>query len=250
MELQRYWSIVQRRIWLIALVIVVVCGVAGLYASRMTKPEYQATVQLMVNSNDTSGKPQTEPNSEAISSSILLIKTYKQIMTTPRILNKVVEQYPDLHTTAGELGAKLSVASASETQLMSVTVTDSSYVRAAKLANAVSATFQTEIRALMKLDNVSVLNWADPAEKHGSISSSPTKIVAIAFILSLMIGVGLAFLLDRMDDSVKTDRDVARLGLSLLADVPRMRRRDLGDRVDLQKPTSAPGRKSHVTLDA
>lgn len=251
MELQRYWSVVRKRLWLIALIVIVSCTAVGYYTSHFVRPEYQASAKLMVYSNGALNKPEAEPDAAAINSSIQLIKTYKQLILTPRILKKVAEKYPELHTTAGELGSKISVASVTETQIMTVSATDASYARAAKMANAVSVVFQQEVRTLLNLNNVSVLNWADPSEQRAPVSSGPAKNVAIVFVLTLMIGVGVAFLLERLDDSVKTDGDVrTRLNMPLLADIPRMRRRDLIGTDDREKPVNTAGRDAHVTLDA
>ncbi|MFC5703862.1 YveK family protein [Cohnella faecalis] len=249
MELQRYWSVVRKRLWLIALIAIVSCTAVGYYTSHYVRPVYQATTKLMVYPNETSDK--TVPDAGAINSSILLIKTFKQLIMTPRILDKVVADYPDLHTTKGELGAKIGITSVSETQIMTVVAADASYERAAKLANAVSKVFQQEVRTLMRLDNVSVLSWADPSDRRETASSGTTKNVMIAFVLSLMIGTGIAFLLDHIDDSVKAEHDVrVRLGMSLLADVPKIRRRDLAGPDDRDKTAYRARREKNVTLDA
>jgi len=238
------------------LVVIIGCAAAGLYASHQMQPEYQSSARLIVYPAAPSDKQGTAPDANAITSSIMLIKTYKQILMTPRVLDKVAEQYPDLKTTGDELGAKVSVSTVAETQIMTVSATDASYARAARMANAVTVVFQKEIRSLMHVDNVSVLDWADPSKQQAPASSGTGKIIAIAFVLTAMIGTGLAFLLDRLDDSVRSQRDVRdALGLPLLADIPRIKRRDIRSAGDLGKPMNAPGmkttgRKSHVTLDA
>lgn len=75
--------------------------------------------------------------------------------------------------------------------------------------------------------------------------------MAIAFVLSILIGIALAFLLDHMDDSVKTEQEVrAKLGLPLLADVPRIRNRDLIGPDDSERTTMGARGKPNVTMDA
>lgn len=69
--------------------------------------------------------------------------------------------------------------------------------------------------------------------------------IIVAFLLSLAAGIGLAFLLDYLDDSIKTSDDVGRhLGLPTLALIPHHaqseRRKLIGGKSNLPaKPTSA-----------
>ncbi|MBB6671477.1 YveK family protein [Cohnella nanjingensis] len=251
MEIQRYWSVVRKRLWLIALITIVGCTAVGYYTSQNVRPNYQAAAKLMVFQSEAPGKTTSAPDAGAITSNILLIKTFKQLILTPRILDKVAAAYPDLHTTASELAAKVGISSVSETQIMTVVATDGSYPRAAKMANAVSKVFQAEIRTLLNLNNVIVLNWADPEANRAPSSPNPVKNVAIVFVLSLLIGTALAFLLEHMDDSVKTEQEVrAKLGLPLLADIPRIASRDLNEPDDTERTTMGARGKPNVTMDA
>lgn len=67
-------------------------------------------------------------------------------------------------------------------------------------------------------DNIKV-----PAEASGAVQVGPqrTRNILLAFMLSIVAGIGLAFLMDYLDDSVKTSDDISRhLGLPTLALIP------------------------------
>ncbi len=67
-------------------------------------------------------------------------------------------------------------------------------------------------------DNIKV-----PAEASGAVAVGPQRFrnIMLAFMLSLVAGIGLAFLMDYLDDSVKTSDDISRhLGLPTLALIP------------------------------
>jgi hypothetical protein len=70
-----------------------------------------------------------------------------------------------------------------------------------------------------KPDNLMISNKAD---KPGApIGPNRNRNILIAFLLSLAAGIGLAFLLDYLDDSVRTSDDIGRyLGLPTLALIP------------------------------
>ncbi|CAM3557383.1 YveK family protein [Marinicrinis lubricantis] len=248
MEIKQYWNIIRKRLWMIVLLIIVSCTASAVYSIAVIEPQYQASTKLIVNpSNQTvSGNV----DMQSISTSIQLIKTYKEIIRTPRIMDEVVEQYPELEATTSELISKVSVNSVNETQVMSVMVVDDSYERAAQIANAVSKVFQSEIPLLLKVDNVNILNEADPQSSAAPISPNTRLNIAISFVLSVMIGLGLTFLLEYLDDTVKTEKEVSEwLGVPALAVIPRVKSKDMTDSKSVPASKRIRSEKN-VTLDA
>lgn len=236
MELKQYWNIVKKRLWLVVLLIVTVCLAAGAYSFYLAQPTYQASTKLIVNQTRDSAQSGTPVDMNSINSNIQLVKTYKEIIKTPRIMDKVVERFPELNATSGELMNKINVSSVNDTQVMSLSAVDYSYERAAHIVNAVSIVFQEEIPLLFTIDNVSLLNEADPTRTPAPISPNPVMNMTVAFLLSLLLGVGGAFLLEYLDDSLKTEEDIAAvLQLPTLAAIPQMQNRDLLE----SKPKSA-----------
>jgi len=77
---------------------------------------------------------------------------------------------------------------------------------------------QTLAIANTEPDNIKVADEAGAAAKVGP---QRARNITIAFLLSLVAGIGLAFLMDYLDDSVKTSDDISRhLGLPTLALIP------------------------------
>ncbi|MDQ6785707.1 MAG: polysaccharide biosynthesis tyrosine autokinase [Acidobacteriota bacterium] len=70
-----------------------------------------------------------------------------------------------------------------------------------------------------KPDNLTISNRAQ--KPGGPIGPNRSRNILIAFLISLSAGIGLAFLLDYLDDSVRTSDDIGRyLGLPTLALIP------------------------------
>jgi polysaccharide biosynthesis transport protein len=70
--------------------------------------------------------------------------------------------------------------------------------------------------------NVSVSNYS--RLPHGPVGPQRTQTILIAFVLSLVAGVGLAFLLDFLDDTIKSVDDISRyINLPSLALIPAAR---------------------------
>jgi capsular polysaccharide biosynthesis protein len=235
---------------MIALLISVCCLSIGIYSYSFIEPQYVASAKLIVNDNKDSSTLVPSIDVGSINSTIGLIKTYKEIITTPRMMKKVLKEYPDLAKTYGELLGKVSVSSINETQVMSVTVRDDSYEKAANIANAVAIVFQKSVPELMKVDNVSILDQADPKEMHGPVAPNPNMNIAVAFILALMAGIGLSFLLEHLDDTIKNEEDIETLlGVPVLTSIPRFKESDAVERGSKAPLTPRAGRGSNVKLD-
>ncbi|WP_152393676.1 YveK family protein [Paenibacillus guangzhouensis] len=251
MELKQYWLIIKRRLLLIALIIAVSCLSIGIYSNYFMTPQYEASAKLIVNQYKDSGSLLPSIDLGSINSTIGLIKTYKEIIKTPRMMKIVLKEYPDLGLSYGELIGKVSVSSVNETQVMSISVRDDSYAKAANIANAVAVVFQKTVPALMKVDNVSVLDKADPKEKHNPVAPNPKMNIAVAFMLALMLGVGIAFLLDYLDDTIKTEEDIENvLGVPVLTSIPKFTSRDIDQDHHKESLTPTAGRDVHVSLDS
>ncbi|WP_245947806.1 YveK family protein [Paenibacillus sambharensis] len=251
MELKQYWAIVRRRLWLIGLLVVVLASVTGFYSYKLVVPQYQASTKLIVNPSHKPAEAAGNVELGSINTSIQLVKTYKEIIRTSRIMGVVASEYPDLKTSAGELISKINVASVSDTMIITLAAVDTSYPRAANMVNAVAEVFQREIPELMKVDNVSILNEADPSAAAYPVSPNPTMNMAVSIMLALMLGVALAFLLDYLDDTIKTSSDVEQaLGLSTLTSIPRMKNSDRSQARTKQQSAAQPLRgEGNVSVD-
>lgn len=209
-DLKDYLRIVRKRLWLI-IAFVLVCTIgAGVVSTFFLSPVYEASTKLIVNKSDeTAALNSVDLNT--VNLNLRLIDTYKEIIKTPAIMNIVAEENPEFGITAKELSSKVRVSSVNNTQVMTLVVEDESYERAAMIVNAVSSVFQREISNIMNVDNVSILNEASLTEVPGPVKPNTKLNIAIAFVVSLMVALGIVFLLEYLDDTVKTENDVQQL---------------------------------------
>lgn len=221
LDLREYFIIIRKRLPLILLFVVISTVLTGVYSIYFKDPVYEASTKLIVNRTSTQFSAEQLDINE-INSNIKMIDTYKEIIKTPAILAKVAEQYPALGLTTKELAKKIKVSSVNNTQVMTLIVEDESYKQAAETVNAVSVVFQQEIPNIFNVENVSILNEALPDEEMDPISPNIPLNIIISFIVSLMLAVGIAFMLEYLDDTIKTEADVERyLGQPTLAMVAR-----------------------------
>lgn len=210
LDLKDIFTVIRKRIWWIISIVIIACLAAGLISFFVLQPVYVASTKLIVNQAEDSLQYQS-PNINDINTNIKLIDTYKEIMLTPAIMDRVVEAHPELSLSATQLANKVQVSSVNGTQVMTVRVQDFSYNRAADIVNAVSVTFQEQIPRILNIDNVTILNEAKHSDFARPVRPNPVLNIAIAFVVSLMAGVGLVFMLEYMDDTIKTEQQVEQL---------------------------------------
>lgn len=217
MDIRTMVTTIWRRSWIIALIILVSCITTGLCTYYLLQPVYQASTKLIVNTSTVEeGVPQL--TWADVNLNIQLIATYKELIKTAAIMEQVLLEHPSIELTVDQLIGMVNVDSVNETQVMTVMVEDTSYERAALIVNSVSEVFQAKVIDIMNVDNVTILNEAHSNLEALPIWPKPVQNIAISFILSMMLGVGIVFLIEHLDDSIKNEEDVEKyMGLPTLA---------------------------------
>jgi capsular polysaccharide biosynthesis protein len=217
-SLKEIFSTLKRRLKLIVIIPIVAVVVSALISYFLLTPIYQSSTQLLVNQSQ---QDQTYSQSD-IRTNIELINTYNVIIKSPTILEKVITE-ANLEESYGQLNSIVRVGSENNSQVLNITVEHENPALAAKIANTTANVFQREIVSIMSVDNVSILSQAQVSESPSPIKPNPTLNIAIAFVVGLMAAVGLAFLLEYLDTTVKTEKDIEDLiELPILGAIPKM----------------------------
>lgn len=206
-SLQDIFKTLKKRLGMIAGITIAAIVIAAIISFYVITPMYQATTQILVNQQ--SSQSQQVTTSE-IQTNLQLINTYSEIIKSPAILD-IVNAELDLALTASQLASKIAVSNANNSQILAVSVQDENHAVATDIVNTIATVFQKEITELMNVDNVNILSPAMHSENPSPVSPNKMLNMAIAAVLGLMVGVGLAFLLEYLDTSIKTEKDVEEL---------------------------------------
>lgn len=223
-SLKELLQTLRKRLLLILSITFVAVLVSGIVSFYFLTPIYQSSSQFLVNQ---AKDDQPVYNPGEIQTNLQLINTYNVIIKSPAILD-IVKNNLDLDMTTEQLNSKITVGSQTESQVVAITVQDADPKMAADIANTTVSVFQKEIKEIMNVDNVSILAKAE-------VNSSPVKPnpylnIAIAMVVGLMAGVGLAFLLEYFDNTVKDEQDIEKnldlpvLGVISIIDTAKVQR--------------------------
>ncbi|USK38712.1 capsular biosynthesis protein [Cytobacillus firmus] len=223
-SLKELLQTLRKRLLLILSITFVAVLVSGIVSFYFLTPIYQSSTQFLVNQ---AKDDQPVYNPGEIQTNLQLINTYNVIIKSPAILD-IVKNNLDLDMTTEQLNSKITVGSQTDSQVVAITVQDADPKMAADIANTTVSVFQKEIKEIMNVDNVSILAKAE-------VNSSPVKPnpylnIAIAMVVGLMAGVGLAFLLEYFDNTVKDEQDIEKnldlpvLGVISIIDTAKVQR--------------------------
>lgn len=214
-SLKEIFEVIKKRFLLILAFVLGAALIAAVVSYFVLTPTYQASSQFIVNQGQQDPSAQISVND--IRSNVELINTYNEIIKSRAILDDVVETL-ELNYSAGSLANNIQVSNSDSSQIVTLTVTDPDPYLAAEIANRTVVTFQEIVPELMNsADNVKVLTTAEVAANPSPVAPNPTLNIAIAIVLGGMIGVGLAFLLEYLDNTITTEEDIEKhLGLPVI----------------------------------
>lgn len=230
-NLTDYFIVIKKYLWLIVLFALLFTIPTAIYSSKNYVPIYMASTKLIVNKTirqDQTGTGSEQIDFGAIGTNIQLINTYKEIIKTPAIMDKVAQSHPELNLTSEELSAKVNVSDVNNTQVMSILAYDTSYERAVKITTYVSKVFQTEIPKIMKIDNIAILTVAKTDESPTPINKKSNQYIILSFAFSIVVSIGIILLLESMDDTLKSEEEIRlALATSTLTLVPKVRAKEM-----------------------
>ncbi|KKK38711.1 capsular biosynthesis protein [Mesobacillus campisalis] len=206
-SLKELLSTLKKRWALIIAIAIAAVTISGVVSYFFLTPIYQASTQILVNQEK---NEQMNYSTTEVQTNLQLINTYNVIIKSPAILDLVINEL-NLNMTAQQLSERIAVGSEKDSQVVNLSVQNESAETAAQIANTTASVFQREISNIMNVNNVSILAEASVLEGQAPVKPTPILNIMVALVVGLMLGTGLAFLLDYFDNTVKSEQDAEKL---------------------------------------
>ncbi|WP_082677132.1 YveK family protein [Bacillus sp. FJAT-29937] len=210
-------KIVKKRLLLIVLITSLSVIAAGIISYHYLTPIYESSTQLLINQKNIDQETGRQID---VRTNVELINTYRVIIKTPVILDKVKAEMK-IDRSLKELSNQISISSEQNSQVVNITVQDKEPKMAVEIANTIANIFMNEIKVIMNVDNVTILSSANEETSIDPVKPRPMLNMLITFTASLLLSIGLIFLLEYLDDTIKSEHDIkSTLNLPVLGSIP------------------------------
>lgn len=216
LDLREFFDILRKRLRLIISITVIATLISAIISFYVIDPVYEAKTSIVVGKS--AEKKYEGYNSSDVAMYQKLITTYAAIAKSGDVAETAAQKL-DIDITAKQLRAVTKVTPQSNTQIIDIKIESKNPENAKKMVDALTEAFMEAAKKIYPTGNVEIMDSA-------KVPSSPIKPkkalnVAIAFFLGLMVSIGLVFLLEYMDNTIKTESDVEKyLDIPVIGMIP------------------------------
>jgi capsular polysaccharide biosynthesis protein len=233
MELKAYWAVIRRHLPVaVGLPLVVLVVSLGLRVLSGPAPQlYRATTSLLIDVPPLPAEPGMgfDPRESAAKAAEYLVDDFSQFVRRDAFAKLVSERLADqgIEVPAGAISA--SESSETRHRVVTLWVTWPDADQAGAIARAAGDAAQTGIdRYFARSGVVSVIG--EPRVEPVAQPLRRQLDLPLRVVLGVLAGLGLAFLLDYLDDSVRTPAEAeALLGAPVMGEIPARRRGTRGN---------------------
>ncbi len=147
-----------------------------------------------------------------------LLKTYAEVIATNNLVEKAIDK-EGLNITSEEVLKGLTVTPRTDTQILEIEYINEDKVLAKEVVESITNEFMESSRELIPNGNVRIIENVKMPE--GPVSPNKKMYVIIAFVLGLMVSLGVSFLLEFMNNTVNTKEQLEQiLGIPVIGAIP------------------------------
>ncbi len=218
-SLQEIAYALKKRWKLIILITIAATLVSAILSFFVIKPQYEAKAKLFI------GKQETQENNAYNNSDVMmyqqLMKTYAELVKTSDLVTKAVKS-ANLDYNQDEIKGilnNLTATPSADTQILDLSFKGGNPKEVLKVTEAITNEFISESKELIPNGNVQVIQ--KPQLPEHPVSPNKKLNILIAFVLGLMVGIGVVLLLEYLDNTFKSREELEKaLELPIIGAIP------------------------------
>lgn len=204
--------------WIIIAVVTIIFAILGLlYSQFLVTPKYQASVNLIVQTNNVDFSNQNVSN-DYVSSAKNLAKTYARILNSSKVQNHVIQELGLKDITSIELEEMAVAEPVTDSQIIKVTVTTDDPELSQKIAKVYRELGPKDLNDLVEAGKCNAVSGVDV--KGDPIKPGMKRTVALLGLVGFALSFAYALFTELRRHFIVTADDVKELGLPVLGVIP------------------------------
>lgn len=210
---------VKKRWKIIALCTLIATLVSGIFTFFIIAPTYEASTKVFIGKEESSVE---NYNYNDITMYQKLLKTYSELIKTKDLINRSITN-SEYELEVEDVLNNVCITTVADTQMIQIAYKSTSPNIAKNMLENITNEFITTAQELVPNGNVRVLETVELPEEP--VAPNKKMNIAIAFILGMMVGLGIVFLLEYLDNTYKNkeqlekDLDIPVLGVIPMSDL-------------------------------
>ena len=216
-SIKEIFAALKKRWKMIALITILATVVSGILSFFVIEPVYEASTKVFIGKEESSEEGY---NSSDIQMYQKLLKTYSEAIKTRDLIDAAIKD-SGYELTTGQVSSGLTVTPITDTQILQIKYQSLDPKECEVVLKSISKAFVKTATDLVPNGNVRIIEGVELPKNP--ISPNKKMNIAIAFLLGLMVSVGLVFLLEYMDNSYKTKEQLENeLEIPVLGVIPNL----------------------------
>ncbi|WP_294395865.1 Wzz/FepE/Etk N-terminal domain-containing protein [uncultured Clostridium sp.] len=200
-------DILTKRWKMILSITLAVTFISAVVSFFLIAPKYEAGTKLFIGKENTQTQDQSYNNND-VQMYQKLLKTYAEVIMTKDLVGQSIESN-NLDLNEEDVLKSLTVTPRADTQILEISYINVDPVIAQEVVESITENFINYSTELIPNGNVKIIESVRVPEKP--VSPNKKINIAIAFLLGLMVSVGLSFLIEFMDNTFKTKEHIENI---------------------------------------
>lgn len=204
-SISEIFEALKKRWILIVSITLVATLISGVLSFFVIKPTYETSTKVFIGKEESN---QEGYNTNDIQMYQKLLQTYAETIKTNEVVQAAINSTNNTDLTVPAVKGALTVTPVSDTQILQIKYQNKSPKVAKEILEGITNEFVILAKELVPNGNVRVIEAVQLPENP--VAPNKKMNVAIAFLLGLMVSVGLVFLIEYLDNTFKSKEELER----------------------------------------
>ena len=215
-SISEIFEALKKRWILIVSITLVATLISGVLSFFVIKPTYETSTKVFIGKEESNVEGY---NTNDIQMYQKLLQTYAETIKTNEVVQAAINSTNNTDLTVPAVKGALTVTPVSDTQILQIKYQNKNPQVAKRILGNITDEFIILAKELVPNGNVRVIEAVQLPENP--VAPNKKMNIAIAFLLGLMVSVGLVFLLEYIDNTFKSKENLEKeLGIPVIGLIP------------------------------